>query len=99
MNHSDFIQSLQQEQVPKGLSVYLQSLWLDKKGKWDQAHGLIDTLGGEDAAWLHAYLHRKEGDQSNASYWYSRAAKSKPNISLEDEWEQLLVYFLERGGA
>ncbi|WP_439481077.1 hypothetical protein [Cyclobacterium plantarum] len=99
MNQSDFIQSLQQEQVPKGSSVYLQSLWLDKKGKWDQAHGLIDTLGGEDAAWLHAYLHRKEGDQSNASYWYSRAAKSKPNISLEDEWEQLLVYFLERGGA
>lgn len=96
MNHSDFINSLQAQQMPEGLSVYLQSLWLDKKGDWGQAHGLIDSMAGKDAAWLHAYLHRKEGDLSNAGYWYRKAGKTQPDNSLEEEWDTLVHYFLEK---
>ncbi|MDN3690569.1 hypothetical protein [Cyclobacterium jeungdonense] len=96
MNLSDFKNSIQMDTPPSGLSVYLQSLWLDKKGDWDRAHGLIDSLGGEDAASLHAYLHRKEGDLSNAGYWYRRAGKNPASNSLEEEWEQLVTYFLKK---
>ncbi|SHN31702.1 hypothetical protein SAMN04488057_11962 [Cyclobacterium lianum] len=99
MNHSEYIKSLENEQMPEGLSVYLQSLWLDKKGEWDRAHGLIDSLPGEDAARLHAYLHRKEGDLSNAGYWYSRVGTDRPDSSLDEEWDELLRYFLGKDGS
>lgn len=96
MNLSDFKKSIQKATPPGGVSVYLQSLWLDKKGDWDGAHGLIDSLGGEDAASLHAYLHRKEGDLANAGYWYRRAGKNPASNSLAEEWEQLVQYFLAK---
>lgn len=96
MDLSDFKNSIQMAAPPSGLSVYLQSLWLDKKGDWDQAHSLIDSLAGQDAASLHAYLHRKEGDLSNAAYWYRRAGKSPATNRLEEEWEALVRYFLEK---
>lgn len=76
------------------LSPVLKSLWHDAKGDWKKAHDLVDQLPGTDAAWVHAYLHRKEGDIWNADYWYAKAKKTRPAISLEAEWESLVSYFL-----
>jgi len=91
---TEFKESLNSEQPVYGLSVQLKSLWYDGKGDWDQAHAQVDHLGDKESAWVHAYLHRKEGDIGNAGYWYRKAQKIRPDLSLEDEWEQLVVHFL-----
>jgi hypothetical protein len=90
----DFKNSLNQDIVPDQLSVYLQAMWFDGKGDWKRAHDLIDHLTDQTAAHVHAYLHRKEGDLWNADYWYSRAGKKRPDISLEAEWEALVKLYL-----
>jgi len=74
-------------------SPILKSLWYDAKGDWKQAHDLVDSLAGEEAAWVHAYLHRKEGDSWNADYWYAKAKKVRPSHTLEEEWESLVAHF------
>lgn len=74
-------------------SPYVKALYWDKKGDWPKAHGYVDDMSTPDAAWVHAYLHRKEGDESNASYWYRRAEKEKFQGSLDKEWEMLWDYF------
>lgn len=70
-------------------SVYIKALDLDREGDWDGAHALIQDLDTPEAAWIHAYLHRKEGDDWNARYWYNRADKPFFDGSLEREWEEL----------
>lgn len=90
----EFKQSLNLEKPDNGLSVQLKSLWYDGKGNWHQAHAQVDQLNDTASAWVHAYLHRKEGDIWNADYWYKRAGKKRPDISLEDEWEQLVLQFI-----
>jgi len=89
-----FQATLAWEAPDANLSPVLKSLWYDAKGDWKKAHDLIDQLPGTDAAWVHAYLHRKEGDSWNADYWYAKAKKTRPAISLEAEWESLVSYFL-----
>lgn len=74
-------------------NVYLEALGYDKDGNWEKAHELVQDLGTKDAAWIHAYLHRKEGDDSNAMYWYNRAGQPVFNGSLSDEWKNLWDYF------
>jgi hypothetical protein len=91
---AEFKASLNSEQPVSGLSVQLKSLWYDGKGDWHQAHAQVDRLSDRPSAWVHAYLHRKEGDIGNADYWYSRAGKRRPNASLEDEWGQLVLELL-----
>jgi hypothetical protein len=78
---------------PEGLSIYLTALWYDAKGNWDKAHELIQDIDDAKAAWIHAYLHRKEGDVWNADYWYKRAGKKRPSVSLHEEWESLVLAF------
>ena len=73
----------------------LKSRWYDAKGDWDQAHAQVDQLNDRDSAWVHAYLHRKEGDIWNADYWYARAKKSRPHVTLDEEWEELISFFLK----
>jgi len=73
---------------------YLKALWQDGKGNWQAAHRIVDDMEGTNAAWVHAYLHRKEGDKWNANYWYRRANQNMPDISLDAEWEMLVNYFL-----
>jgi hypothetical protein len=90
MNVSSFKESLSQGQPPETTSVYLNALWYDAKGEWDKAHGLIQDVEDKNASWIHAYLHRKEGDTGNADYWYSRAAKKRPLVSLNEEWEDIV---------
>lgn len=80
--------------IPKGISVYLESLWYDKKGDWQKSHTIIQDVEDKKAAWIHAYLHRKEGDIWNADYWYNRAGRKRPSVSLEQEWEDLVKVFL-----
>lgn len=86
----DFKQSIVDGQIPTELPLYLQALWYDRIGDWKTGHDLIDQLTDERSAHIHAYLHRKEGDIWNADYWYKRAGKTRPRVSLEDEWELLL---------
>lgn len=89
-----FKETLGQSLPPSNFNPILKSLWYDAKGDWDKAHGEVDQLHDRDSAWVHAYLHRKEGDIWNADYWYGKAKKSRPNVSLEEEWGNLLEYFL-----
>jgi hypothetical protein len=91
---TEFKSSLVSSQPDSELSVLLKSLWYDGKGDWDKAHSLIDHLDDRESAWVHAYLHRKEGDIGNADYWYRKAHKTRPNVSLEEEWEGLVTVFL-----
>lgn len=94
MDFDSFKQSLNDNTPPENLSVLLLALWWDGKGEWDKAHETAQDVHDLDGSWVHAYLHRKEGDESNASYWYSRANKSKSNLSLEKEWEEIVTAFL-----
>lgn len=80
--------------APEGLPVQLRSLWFDGQGDWQRAHGEVDQLGDRDSAWVHAYLYRKEGDVWNADYWYHKAGKVRPKITLEEEWEDLVKHFI-----
>ncbi len=79
---------------PANASVYLQALWYDAKDNWQKAHELIQDINDKNAAWVHAYLHRKEGDIGNADYWYSRAGKRRPSLTLAEEWDKLAEEFL-----
>jgi len=96
MTLSDFQLSLNKATPPKNLSQNLQALWYDGKGNWNKAHNLADGSPYADADWVHAYLHRKEGDNWNANYWYRRAGKKMPKCSLAEEWERLVTHFLEK---
>ena len=71
-------------------SPLLKALWFDYHGHWEDAHQLVDSLGTQEAAWIHAYLHRKEGDPWNAGYWYRRAGKPVATCSLKKEWKTLV---------
>ncbi|EJF09552.1 hypothetical protein [Pontibacter sp. BAB1700] len=95
MNLHTFKASLSAPAPPSEVSVYLQALWYEAKGDWDKAHVLIQDLPDKTAAWIHAYLHRKEGDTWNADYWYSRAGRKKPNTSLQEEWESIVTELLQ----
>ncbi|MBB2150554.1 inositol-3-phosphate synthase [Pedobacter gandavensis] len=86
----DFKQSVIDVQVPPELPSYMQALWYDGIGDWKTAHDLIDQLTDQRSAHIHAYLHRKEGDIWNADYWYKRAGKTRPQVSLAEEWEMLV---------
>ena len=83
--------------APAGLSAPLQALWHDARGDWDAAHKCVQDDSSGDGAWVHAYLHRKEGDTANAGYWYSRAGKTMPSSSttLGAEWSNLARTLLE----
>jgi len=92
---TEFKESLNLAEPNAGFSAQLRSLWYDGKGDWHQAHAQVDHLSDQASAWVHAYLHRKEGDISNADYWYNKARQTRPDISLEKEWEQLVAHFLD----
>ena len=94
MNLTLFKESISANEPPARLSTYLHALWYDAKGDWKKAHELIQDLPDKKAAWIHAYLHRKEGDVWNADYWYRNAGRQRPALSLNEEWAQLATAFL-----
>jgi len=89
MTLSELQASLSGGAPPEGVPNLVQALWHDARGDWDAAHQIAQSVEGADGAWVHAYLHRKEGDLSNAGYWYSRAGRPRSTASLEDEWTQI----------
>ncbi len=94
MQFEAFLQSISASAPLPDSSVYLQSMWYDAKGDWDKAHALVDSLHDATACWVHAYLHRKEGDIGNADYWSRRAGKTRPALSLQEEWEIIVKALL-----
>jgi len=94
MTMQEFRDSLHYAEPPKDLSFPLAALWWDAKGNWPRAHELAQQDDGPAGAWVHAYLHRKEGDASNARYWYQRASKPQADVSLNQEWEEISASLL-----
>ena len=94
MNLADFRKSLSALEPPAGLSKLLEALWYEAHGDWDRAHKLAQSQKGKAAAAVHAYLHRKEGDLSNADYWYEHAGTERPRGLLEKEWEASVTALL-----
>ena len=90
MDLTAFRESLGQPAAPAGLSLALQALWHDARGDWTRAHEIAQNIETPVGAWIHAYLHRKEGDLGNAAYWYRRASKPVATGTLEDEWEEMV---------
>jgi hypothetical protein len=84
---------------PPNLAPPLLALWHDGKGDWDRAHKCVDTRDDKDSMWAHAYLHRKEGDLSNARYWYSRAGRAPHDCPLEEEWTEIVTALLEKAAS
>lgn len=97
MDLPTFKGSISLAQPPEGLSLALRALWWDAKGDWDKAHECAQAQKDGTGAWVHAYLHRKEGDASNAGYWYRRAGKAAATVSLAEEWEAIARALLEKG--
>lgn len=85
MTVDEFMASLSGDGPPEGLSVPLRGLWLAAKGEWDAAHRLVQDDPAADSAWVHAHLHRIEGDLENAGYWYGRAGRPVSDAPLEQE--------------
>jgi len=95
MTPEDFRQSLAATTPPDRLTHALTGLWWDAKGDWTRAHESAQQDEGPDGSWVHAYLHRKEGDQSNAAYWYSRAHKVPCRDPLDTEWTAIVTTLLK----
>jgi hypothetical protein len=92
MTYEEFQQSIARDSAaPPGLSLSAQALWHDARGDWERAHNCAQDDHSRDGSWVHAYLHRKEGDPGNAGYWYSRAGRKMPaaSVTLETEWSEL----------
>jgi hypothetical protein len=95
MNIEAFEASLKGESPPEELSVPLQALWHAAKGHWEAAHECAQGSDESEAAWVHAHLHREEGDHSNAAYWYRRAGKPVVSGSIEEERHALIAALLK----
>ena len=91
---AEFKATLSAPAPPSGLTPALAALWHDARGDWDAAHGVAQAIESPDGAWIHAYLHRKEGDPGNAAYWYQRAGKPVAAISLDAEWNAIVTALL-----
>ena len=96
MDIERFESSLKDANPAPDLTLLLQSLWHDARGDWARAHAIVQGEKGRDAAAVHAYLHRKEGDLSNADYWYARANRTRPTATLAIEWRELAERLLTR---
>jgi hypothetical protein len=99
MSFAEFQASVARDAAPPGdASPAVQALWHDARGDWDRAHACAQDDHGRDGSWVHAYLHRKEGDQGNAGYWYARASRSMPeaDVTLETEWAAIATELLKK---
>ena len=81
--------SLGRPAPPPGLGLALQALWWDANGEWERAHRLAQEDDGAAGCWVHAYLHRRQGDAGNAAYWYRRAGQPVCSAALDAEWEAI----------
>ena len=98
MDLAEFHESLKQVRPAACLSPALEALWWDAKGNWERAHESAQRDEGPHGSWVHAYLHRKQGDLSNAKYWYRRADRAVGYGDLKREWEAIVVWLLRVAG-
>jgi hypothetical protein len=97
MTFTEFNNSLSENIPPQSITEILQALWYDAKDDWESAHNVAQSQEGvQEYDRLHAYLHRKEGDNWNANYWYKRAKTTMPEVSLEEEWTILVNEHLDK---
>jgi hypothetical protein len=94
MTLDDFKKTLEEDQPPEQLSELLRSLWYLRKGDWHRAHGIAQSVPTRDGSWLHAHIHREEGDLGNARYWYDRADRPESKVDLGNEWEEIAQHLL-----
>jgi hypothetical protein len=94
MDLAQFRASLSSASPPANLRPALRALWLDARGNWDSAHDSVQADDGGAGDWVHAYLHRKEGDTGNAAYWYRRARRPVCRTSLDEEWVSIATALL-----
>jgi len=99
MKIDEFRESLKAAAPPGGLNAALHGLWWDAKGDWHKAHESAQRDEGPDGAWVHAYLHRKEGDLANAKYWYRRADRAAAYGDLQKEWAAIVTALLRAAGS
>jgi hypothetical protein len=97
MNLSEFKRSLAKAKPPAGLAPALVALWWAGKDKWDKAHTIVMDEGGKDCAWVHAYLHRVEGELGNARYWYRQAQRPLSSKPPPAEWDAIVEALIDEG--
>ena len=93
MTASELFAAVHAQDLPEGATSTERGLWLAGCGRWEAAHDIVESLPEPAASWIHACLHRDEGDKWNAGYWYDRAKKPMPadSVSIREEWEQLVT--------
>ena len=96
MTLKEFQQTIDAQAEPSGLTNPLLALWYDAQDDWDKAHEFAQQDNDAESAWVHAYLHRKEGDLVNANYWYVRASRTMPEQRLEEEWQHIVQTLLAK---
>ena len=97
MDIEEFKTSVQEDAPPVNISAALEALWWDAKGDWKRAHQLAQSQKDQIGAWVHAYLHRVEGDDSNAGFWYHRAERIHSTAPLDVEWQEIAGDLIKRG--
>jgi hypothetical protein len=93
-DYPEFEQTLSLSMPSENWPLALQSIWFDTKGDWEASHNIAQDMHDAMGSWLHAYLHRKEGDRFNAGYWYRQAGKTYPEISLKEELQEIVEFIL-----
>ena len=95
MNFKEFMQTVANDAEPgAALNGVLQAMWWAAKGDWEASHNIAQDIHNKDGSWVHAYLHRVEGDLGNASYWYNRAGQPTCTDALDDERDEIIKHFL-----
>jgi len=97
MKFEDLIQIRNEGTIPEDILPLLKALLHDAAGDWDSAHRIAQEEFTPEGSWVHAYLHRVEGDLSNAAYWYHNAGRNKPDRSLEEEWKDIAMNLIASG--
>ncbi|MGC8548399.1 MAG: hypothetical protein ACP5M4_01755 [Acidobacteriaceae bacterium] len=88
-------QSTAQPHPPAGLAPLVEALWWEAKGDWNRAHEIAQEIHTPNGAWVHAYLHRREGDQGNAGYWYRNVGRPVCTLPLDEEWKAITSMLLD----
>ncbi|MCG6133687.1 MAG: hypothetical protein MET45_03340 [Nostoc sp. LLA-1] len=100
MNTQEFLRLIEkQRSCPQTLPKALQAMWYEKQGNWDKAHEIVQNASDADSAWVHAYLHRQEGDLSNARYWYKKSNLPEFLGDINQEWEEITSCLLQKANT
>ena len=97
--YTEFQETLSLAAPPKDWPEALKAMWFDSTGDWESSHNIAQDMHTKLGSWMHAYLHRKEGDKFNAGYWYRQAGEKYPTTTLEEELQELVEFILEKNGV